>query len=72
MVILYLEMLSTTLPSSTILLTAELILLYLTQFSNEPAHEIMVLITWATSEGSGEHAHPHSFARAFAVRTHEL
>ena len=26
---------------------------------NEPAHEIMVLITLATSEGSGEPAHPH-------------
>ena len=39
---------------------------------NEPAHEIMVLITWATSEGSGEPAHPRSLARAFGVHTHEV
>ena len=38
----------------------------------EPAHEIMVLITQATSEGSGEPAHPRSLARAFAVRSHEV
>ena len=38
----------------------------------EPAHEIMELITYATSEGSGEPAHPSSLARAFAVRTHEV
>ena len=36
-----------------------------------PAHEIKVLITRATSEGSGEPKHPHSLARAFAIRTHE-
>ena len=29
-------------------------------FINEPAHEIMVLITSATGEGSGEPAHPRS------------
>ena len=34
--------------------------------------EIMVLITWATSEGSGEPAHPGSLARAFAVSKHEV
>ena len=34
----------------------------------EPAHEIMVLITFATSEGSGEPAHPRGLAKAFAVR----
>ena len=51
----------------------------------EPAHELMVrityatsegsgepAITYATSEGSGEPAHPRSLARAFAVRTHEV
>ena len=32
----------------------------------------MVLIAYATSEGSGEPAHPRSLARAFAVRTHEV
>ena len=37
----------------------------------EPAHEIMVLITKATSEGLGEPAHPRSLTRAFAVRTHK-
>ena len=39
---------------------------------NELAHEIMVLITQATSEGSGEPAHPRSLARAFAIRAHEV
>ena len=37
----------------------------------ELAHEIMVLVTFATSEGSGEPAHPRRLDRAFAVRTHE-
>ena len=37
----------------------------------EPAHEIMVLITQATSEGSGEPAHLCSLARDFTVRTQE-
>ena len=37
----------------------------------EPARKIMVLITLATSEGSGEPAHPCTFARAFDVRPHE-
>ena len=42
--------------------------------SQEPymSWEIMVLITQATSEGSGEPAHPRSLARAFAVCTHEV
>ena len=39
---------------------------------NEPAHEIMVFIAQATSEGSDQPAHPCSLTRAFAVRTHEL
>ena len=38
----------------------------------EPADEIMVLITQATSEDSGEPAYPRSLTRAFAVRTHEV
>ena len=38
----------------------------------EPAHKIMVLIIEATSEGSGEPAHPRSLPRAFAVRTHKV
>ena len=41
-------------------------------FTFEQAHEIMVLITKATSEGSGELGHPRSLARAFAVRPHEV
>ena len=32
----------------------------------------MILITLATSEGSGEPVHPRGLARAFAVRTHEI
>ena len=40
--------------------------------SIEPAYEIMVLITQATREGSGEPAHPRCLARAFAVRTYEV
>ena len=38
----------------------------------EPAHEIMVLITWATSKGSGKPAHWRCLARALAVRAHEI
>ena len=38
----------------------------------EPAHEIMVPITQATSEGSGEPAHPCSLARTFTVHSHEV
>ena len=38
----------------------------------QPAHEIFVLITKVTSEGSGEHVHPRSLARAFAIPTHEV
>ena len=37
-----------------------------------PAHEIMVLLTQATSKGSGKPVHLRSLARAFAVRTHEV
>ena len=32
----------------------------------------MVLITLANNEGSGEHVHPRSLARAFAVRAQEI
>ena len=38
----------------------------------EPAHVKRVLITYATSEGSGERTHPRSLARAFAVRSHNI
>ena len=38
---------------------------------DEPAHGILVHVTYATSEGSGKPAHPRSLARAFTVRTHE-
>ena len=40
--------------------------------SNEPPHEIMVLITQATSKSSGEPKHPCSLARAVAVYTHKV
>ena len=39
---------------------------------HEPAHKITILITWATSEGSGESAHSRSLARTIAVRTHKV
>ena len=32
----------------------------------------MILITYATSESSGEPTHPRSLARAFDIRTHEV
>ena len=35
-------------------------------------HELMVLITKATSEGSGEPAYPRGLARTFAVRKHKV
>ena len=40
--------------------------------SNEPAHEIMVLLTQATSEGSGEPGHQRSLTGNFADRTLEV
>ena len=46
--------------------------MFMKQTTNEPAHEIMVLITKAASEGSGEPAYPRSLARAITVRTHEV
>ena len=42
------------------------------QMTKEPAHEIMVLITYATSKGSGEPVHARSLARAFAVLTQSM
>ena len=39
---------------------------------NEPAHEIIVLITQATSEGSGKPAHPRNLVRAFAVHIRKV
>ena len=39
-------------------------------FLYEPAHKKRVLITQATSKGSGETAHKRSLARTFAVRRH--
>ena len=38
----------------------------------EPAHEIIVLISQAISEGSDESALVRSLARAFAVNTHKV
>ena len=39
---------------------------------NEPFHEILIFITYATSDGSDEPAHPCILARAVTVRTHKL
>ena len=51
----------------------QIFFLYLDMLNTyEPAHDIMELTTWATSEGSGEPALPRSLARAFALRTHEV
>ena len=44
----------------------------ITRETFEPAHEIMVPITLATSEGSGEPANSHSLGRTFAVSTHKV
>ena len=41
-------------------------------FLNEPACEIMVLIGYAASDGSGELAHPRNLTRDFAVHTYEV
>ena len=38
----------------------------------EPSHVKRVLITYATSEGSGKPAHPRSLARAFAIHSHNI
>ena len=40
--------------------------------SNESAHEILVLMIYATSESLGENAHPRCLTRAIAVHTHEV
>ena len=39
---------------------------------NEPAHVKRVFITKARSEGSGDRAQLHSFARAFAFCSHTI
>ena len=40
--------------------------------NHEPAHEILVLITLASSLGSDEPAHMHRLARAFAAHIHKI
>ena len=39
--------------------------------SNEPRQANLVLIAYASSEGSGEPAHPRSLARTFAARSYK-
>ena len=39
--------------------------------SNGPRQANLVLITYASSEGSGEPAHPRSLARTFAARSYK-
>ena len=39
---------------------------------DQPVHEILVLITTVSSEGSCEPTHPHSLARVFAVNIHKV
>ena len=38
----------------------------------EPAHEILVPIIWAISEGSDESVHPRTIVRAFVTRIHKI
>ena len=38
---------------------------------NEPHQVNLVLIAYASSEGSGEPAHPRSLARTFAARSYK-
>ena len=41
------------------------------QLINGPRQANLVLIAYASSEGSGEPAHPRSLARTFAVRSYK-
>ena len=40
-------------------------------FRNAPRQANLVLIAYASSEGSGEPAHPRSFARTYAARSYK-
>ena len=52
--------------------TYEILMILAVKNRNKPAHVIMVLITYASSERLGEPVHPRSLTRAFTVRTHEV
>ena len=39
---------------------------------NVPSHDILVLMAYATNEGSGGYAHPHNPARVFTARNHKV
>ena len=41
------------------------------RFGNGPRQANLVLIAYASSEGSGEPAHPRSLARTFAARSYK-
>ena len=53
-------------PKSAILYT-----LYFISVLSGPRQAILVLIAYASSEGSGESAHPRSLARTFAARSYK-
>ena len=44
---------------------------YIYQISYGPRQANLVLIAYASSEGSGEPAHPRSLARTFAARSYK-
>ena len=50
---------------------ADLIIYPLTQVTFGPRQANLVLIAYASSEGSGEPAHPRSLARTFAARSYK-
>ena len=41
------------------------------RYTYGPRQAILVLIAYASSEGSGEPAHPRSLARTFAARSYK-
>ena len=49
----------------------DIIILPLASMTNGPRQAILVLIAYASSEGSGEPAHPRSLARTSAARSYK-
>ena len=47
------------------------VVMVLDMFVNGPSQANLVLIAYASSEGSGEPAHPRSLARTFATRLYK-
>ena len=50
---------------------SEIVFLNMTSETNAPRQANLVLIAYASSEGSGEPAHPRSLARTFAARSYK-